>query len=116
VLGILNGTAREALYARRVGEQRAHQISSVTLVGSLAALFVALERRWPLRDRREAVQAGAGWLSLTVLFELGFGHWVAKEPWDDLLADLDLRRGRWWSLVLAWTALGPLVVRSRQVR
>lgn len=110
VIGVLNGTAREALYARRVGERSAHQISTATIIALLAGYFVALDRRWPLRSRREALGAGAGWLALTVAFEFGFGHWVAKEDWSELLADYDLSRGRLWSLVLVWTALGPLAI------
>lgn len=110
VIGVLNGTAREALYARCVGERTAHQISTATIIALLAAYFVALDRRWPLRSRREALGAGVGWLALTAAFEFGFGHWVANEDWPELLADYDLSRGRLWSLVLAWAALGPLAV------
>jgi hypothetical protein len=112
VIGVLNGTAREALYARPVGERTAHQISTATLVALLGAYFAALDRRWPLPTRGEAVGAGAGWLVLTTAFELGFGRWVAHEDWSELLADYDLRRGRVWSLVMAWTAAGPLAVRE----
>ena len=35
-----------------------------------------------------------------MLFELGFGHWVAGHPWSRLLADYDLLAGRIWVLVL----------------
>lgn len=43
-----------------------------------------------------------------MLFELGFGHWVAGHPWQRLLADYDLAAGRVWALVLLWVALTPL--------
>ena len=116
VLGAVNGTVREKLYARRVGDLRAHQISTVTLVGLLAAYFAALERRWPLGSRREALEAGAAWAAMTAAFEFGFGHWVAREEWSELLADYDIAHGRVWGLVLAWTALGPLAVREAGAR
>ena len=111
VIGVLNGAAREALYARRTGELTAHQISTATLVALLGAYFAGLDRRWPLVSRGEALGAGAGWVALTTAFEFGFGHWVAHEEWSELLADYNLSRGRLWSLVMAWTALGPLAVR-----
>ena len=108
VIGVVNGTAREALYARRSGERAAHQISTATIIALLSVYFAALDRRWPLATRGEALGVGAGWLGLTTAFEFGFGRWVAHEDWSELLADYDLSRGRLWSLVLAWTALGPL--------
>ena len=112
MLGVLNGTAREALYARRMSDRTAHQVSAATLVALLAGYFAALDRRWPLETRAQALQAGSGWLALTALFEFGFGHWVAKADWPELLADYDVRRGRLWSVVLGWTALGPLAVKE----
>jgi hypothetical protein len=110
LLGVLNGTARQMLYAERTGDRTAHQVSTATMIALLAAYFVALDRRWPLQTRARALRVGSGWLALTAMFEFGFGRWVAKEEWSDLLADYDLAHGRLWSLVLAWTALGPLAV------
>jgi hypothetical protein len=47
---------------------------------------------------------------MTVGFEFAFGRLVAKQSWQDLLADYNLARGRTWPLVLAWIAAGPAVV------
>jgi hypothetical protein len=113
--GIANGVARERTYGRRLPERTAHQLSTLTLIGMLAAGFAALERRWPLPTRRAAAEVGAGWALLTVLFELGFGRAVAHEPWQELVADYDLRRGRLWAFVPAWLVAGPLLVRERRL-
>jgi hypothetical protein len=110
LLGVLNGTARQVLYTGRTGDRTAHQLSTATMIALLAAYFVALDRRWPLQTRARALRVGSAWFALTGMFEFGFGHWVAKEEWSELLADYDLAHGRLWSLVLAWTALGPLAV------
>lgn len=112
VLGVFNGVAREALYSRHTGDRVAHQLSTATMVALLAGYFVALDRRWPLQTRGEAARVGVAWFALTATFEFGFGHWVADEEWSELLADYNLVDGRLWSLVLAWTALGPLAVRE----
>jgi hypothetical protein len=111
VIGIVNGSLREALYRDAVGDLRAHQISTATGIGLFAAYFVALERRDPLPDDRTALRVGALWLVLTVLFEFGFGRRVARQSWEQLLADYDLRRGRLWPVVLACLGLVPLVTR-----
>jgi hypothetical protein len=114
LIGVANGIVREATYGRRAGEFAAHQISGVTAVAAFAAYFRALDRRWPIPTARDAVAIGAAWLALTVAFEFSFGRLVAKQSWDELLADYDLRHGRTWPLVLAWIAAGPGVTRARR--
>jgi|tagenome__1003787_1003787.scaffolds.fasta_scaffold20987289_4 hypothetical protein len=73
LLGVLNGTARQMLYARRTGDRTAHQLATATMIALLAAYFVALDRRWPLQTRARALRVGSGWLALTAMFEFGFG-------------------------------------------
>ena len=51
---------------------------------------------------------GALWLTLTVVFEFGFGHYVIGHPWKYLLADYNIFKGRLWSLVLLVTFVSPL--------
>lgn len=111
VLGIVNGIAREKLYAPRLGSLRAHQASTVSAAALFATYFAWLQRRRPLPDDRSAAEVGLLWLVLTVLFEFGFGRAVAREEWSELLADYDVRAGRIWPLFLAWLAVGPTVVR-----
>jgi hypothetical protein len=52
---------------------------------------------------------GALWVGLTVAFEFGFGHYVMGAPWEVLLADYDILRGRLWPLVLAANLVAPLL-------
>lgn len=114
VIGVANGTLRELAYKDRVGELRAHQLSTGSAIGLFAAYFALLDRCRPLASRREALEVGAVWLALTVAFEFGFGRGVAHTSWEELLADYDVRKGRLWPLVLLWIALGPTVVRARR--
>lgn len=44
-------------------------------------------------------------------FEFGFGHWVAGESWQDLLAAYDVRRGEIWALVPAAMLVLPVATR-----
>jgi hypothetical protein len=111
VIGIANGLLREASYARKLGEGTAHQLSSVTAIAAFAAYFRALHHRWPIATDREAAEVGAAWLALTMGFELAFGRAVAKQSWQELVADYNVARGRMWPLVLAWIAIGPMVTR-----
>ncbi len=109
-LAVANGLGR-SLYAGRLGDDRAHQVSTATLIAALLTYTRAVERRWPLPTDHAAARVGATWVALTVAFEFGFGHYVAKQSWTTLLADYDLRRGRLWPLALAATAAAPALAR-----
>jgi hypothetical protein len=58
VLGIANGALRDATYKRATGELAAHQLSTITLLGLMAAYLWVLEGRWPIRTSREALASG----------------------------------------------------------
>ena len=116
VLGIANGVARDTLYADRVGELTAEQISGATLVALLAGYFWMLERRWPIPTARQALGIGATWLLLTVAFEFLFGHFGDGKSWSELLENYDLSGGHLWVLVLVWVGVGPAVIRRLATR
>ena len=112
VLGVVNGVIRETTYKDRVGELTANQISAGTLTLLLSLYFWVLQRRWPIRTTHSALQIGAAWVVLTVLFEFGFGHYVDRKSWSALFKNYDLTGGNLWLLVLVWILVGPAVVRA----
>ena len=111
VLGVANGAARETLYTDAVGEDTANAISTGTLLAMLGGYVWLLHRRWPLGSRREALSVGAAWAAMTVAFEFAFGHWVAGDPWSELLENYDVTAGRAWALVPAAMFAGPELAR-----
>jgi hypothetical protein len=111
VIGIANGVTRELVYADRVGDLTAHQLSTASAVALFAGYFWLLQKRHPLPDGLTAARVGITWLALTVLFEFGFGHYVDGQSWAELLKDYDVAAGHLWPLALAWIAAGPEVVR-----
>jgi hypothetical protein len=115
-IGVANGATRELTYGKRLGEGDANRISALTGIAAFAVLFAALQRRWPLARRSEAVTVGGAWLLLTIGFEFGFGRAVAKKSWSELGGEYDLRRGRLWPLVLLAIATGPALAREAAQR
>jgi hypothetical protein len=116
VLGIANGALRDATYKQAMGELAAHQLSTVTLLGLMAAYLWVLEGRWPIRTSREAFAIGGSWAVLTILFEFGFGHYVVGDSWSTLLRAYNPGEGRVWAAVPLWTLLGPEVIRRLRAR
>ena len=56
-----------------------------------------------------AISAGLAWLASSLVFEFIAGHYVFGLPWERILADYRIGRGRLWSLVLASEVVAPLV-------
>jgi len=109
VAAFLNGALRELLIVRLVGEQVGHVISVCVLSGvifGLAYLFVTALQ--PLPASR-LLGIGLFWLLLSLLFEFGFFHYVMHEPWEKLLADYNVFRGRLLIVVWLTTLFSPLI-------
>ena len=110
VLGVLNGTLRNYLYAEALGELPAHQVSTVTLILLIGIYTWIFNIIWRPESIVQAFTIGAIWLILTILFEFIFGHFVMGHPWSRLFYDYNILEGRIWSLVLLWTLIAPLVI------
>jgi len=114
-LAFANGALREAALVPWVGDQRGHQVSSVTLALAIFALtYVSIGWIRP-RGGTDAVMVGLLWLVLVLAFEFALGR-ARGTPWSVLLADYNIAAGRLWVLVLITTAAAPYVAaRMRHV-
>jgi hypothetical protein len=108
-VAIANGVLRQATYGRHLSDLAAHQLSTLTGILLTGAVVWALNQFWPIRSAQEAWIIGVCWLLMTVVFEFGFGHYVAGHSWARLFADYNLLEGRVWSLFLAWITVMPYV-------
>ncbi|MBN2719690.1 MAG: hypothetical protein JXR72_01165 [Proteobacteria bacterium] len=108
-LAVANGVFREAVIAPRLGAQGGHVLSTLILCFAIFAVtWFTLPWIEPRRGR-EALLVGALWLALTLAFEFLAGHYLFGHPWEKLLADYDIARGRVWPLVLVTTLLAPWI-------
>jgi len=119
IIAILNGALRAKVFAPRMADIRAHQLS--TLVGlCLFSIYMwFLTGVTPIRSGRLALLIGGIWLAMTIAFEFLFGHFIVGHSWRHLLHDYNLLAGRLWVLVPVWTAVAPYVfyrVRSSKGR
>lgn len=109
-VAIANGLLRERTYGRRISELHAHQLSTLIgmfLTGLAVSLFALLA---PLSDAGDAIRIGLVWVGFTVVFEFGFGHWIAGQTWARLLEDYNLFAGRLWLIFLVWLGALPYLV------
>lgn len=106
-VAILNGTFRVGVLISRVGEATAHGFSTLMLCIIIAVVsWVSIVWLNPAKPDQAATVA-ALWVSMTVAFEFGFGHFVAGKSWAVLLADYNILQGRTWVLVPVTVAAAP---------
>jgi hypothetical protein len=110
LIAIANGVARDKGYKRYFKELRAHQISTLTGIVLFTAYAWMLSLHWPLESSKQALAVGAIWFVLTIIFEIVFGHFVARFTWRRLAMDYNLLHGRVWVVLLAWLIVLPYVV------
>jgi hypothetical protein len=113
-IAILNGIFRESVFAKRLSELWAHQLSCLTGVLLFFGYTWLLSLIWPLQSTRQALTVGCIWLLLTIAFEFSFGHYVVRHSWDKLLQDYNVLAGRLWVFVLLAVAFLPLIVFTSQ--
>lgn len=112
VIGVVNGIIRGTTYGKFVSERTAHQISTGTCtLGMVGGSYLLLRNVVGGVSDRTLLGVGAGWALATVIFEFGFGHYVAHEPWAKLARAYDLRSGQLWSALPLTILLSPLLVK-----
>ena len=110
MLGVLNGFLRNTLYLDALGDLRVHQVSTVVLMVLITVYTWVFSLFWIPESVVQALIIGIIWLTLTVVFEFVFGHYIMGHPWSRLFHDYNITEGRIWSLVLIWTFITPLLV------
>lgn len=113
---VLNGAARDMLYQPALGYDLGHSTSSVLAVAIVWAAAYAFVRATPDARHAEWKRVGLLWLALTVAFEFLAGHYIFGTPWEALLADYNLARGRLWIFVLISTYAAPVYWSSKLYR
>jgi hypothetical protein len=107
VLAVANGVFREGVLKPRMGERMAHVVSTLLLS---AAVFVVtfLSIGWiGPQSLGQAWGVGVGWVLVTLAFEFLAGHYVFKNPWEKIIGDYRVTRGRVWLLVPICTFFAP---------
>lgn len=113
LLAIINAGIRNSVYTPAIGDLRAHQLSTIIFI-LLILLVTYLFLRFSniqLSDK-DAFILGSIWLLLTICFEFLAGHFVFGNPWDKLVADYNILRGRIWSLVLITIFFAPYLTKK----
>ena len=111
VIAVCLGALREQFVVPAFGEPTGHIIGTIAFLGVMLAIMVFFVR-WirPYCSFIDLWLIGLFWLTLTIAFEFLFFHFAAGKPWEVLLADYNIFRGRIWVLVPATELFGPPII------
>jgi len=110
LMAILNGAFRDVVLTPRLGDLGARAVSCLTLAAVIVIVtWISLPWIRPVLTA-DAWRIGSMWLTMTLIFEFGAGHYLFGAPWTTLLADYNLLAGRLWTLVLVETLTAPALV------
>lgn len=107
-IAVINGTARDLVYKKHLGDVTAHQLSTVSLLILLGVYIRFVINKYTPASDIQAIQIGFLWMCLTLAFEFGLGR-VRGRSWPMLLADYHILKGRIWILVPLWTMIAPWI-------
>ncbi len=86
----------------------AFRTSGLLLCCCIVAVSVVLVPWFGQLRRASYLLLGLFWLCLTLAFEFGFGHFVLRKTWPQLLEAYTFADGNLWPLVLAVIVFAPL--------
>lgn len=117
VMAIGNGLFRNEVLMPLLGQELALPASGITL--AIIVLFVTY-LAYPFLKADTAVArwlVGLQWVTMTLLFEFLFGHYVVGKSWAVLMRTFNILEGDLFLLVLLVTLTAPnLVMRYREKR
>ena len=108
LIAIANGAARDLWYKKYMPELKAHQLSTISFVILLAVYIGFIINRFPPGSTMQALLIGMIWVTLTLLFEFGFGL-LRGNSFRHLLSDYNIFKGRLWILIPAWVLVAPYI-------
>lgn len=109
IIAVANGIVREKLYGQSMSELSAHQLSTLIAIILLGIYIFVLTIVFPIQSAKQAFTISGIWVTMTVIFEFVFGHFVAGHSWTTLFMDYNILKGRVWVFVLIWTFIAPYV-------
>ena len=109
IMASVNGGVREALLVPMMGFGPARAVSTLLLC-AIVFLLTYFTIRWiEPRSSRDTWIIGALWVALTLGFEFLAGHYLFGNPWNELLQEYNVFRGRIWILAVATIVVAPWV-------
>lgn len=108
VIAFANATLRQLLFIKSMGEIKAHQLSTITLIIFCSIYVWFVFPFLHIQHFRQALMIGLVWVLLTVAFEFLLGR-LTNKSWSYLLDNYNLGSGHIWPVFLIWLLFLPYI-------
>lgn len=101
LLAVSNGFFRVGVLNKRFTDGVAHVISTLILCAIIIAIAFATSDWMGYPTIGAAWLVSVGWLLATLAFEFLAGHYLFGNPWEKIISDYNVTKGRVWLLIPA---------------
>ena len=110
VFAVLNGMIRENVFIPYLGEGISLPLSGITLSIIIFAITYFTFNIFGKNKYQAYIYVGILWVTMTLLFEFIFGHYVLKISWVELLQVFNIFEGNLFVLALIVSLISPALV------
>lgn len=110
IVAVINGIFRESILVPYFGEAVALPASGITLA---IIIFIIIYLSFKLFGKNKYLSylyMGIQFVTMTLVFEFVFGHYVIGKSWSELLQVFNILEGDLFILALLVSLLSPLLV------
>lgn len=110
IVAVINGIFRESILVPYFGEAVALPASGITLA---IIIFIIIYLSFKLFGKNKYLSylyIGIQFVTMTLVFEFVFGHYVIGKSWSELLQVFNILEGDLFILALLVSLLSPLLV------
>ena len=90
---VVHGAVRTLWLAPAIGEFRARQVGVFTGSAIILAIVLLCVRWIGCAKSKFLIAVGIAWLALTLVFEIGLGHFAFGYSWQRIGEDYDILKG-----------------------
>jgi len=109
IAAIANGIFREKVLNKTLGDAKALPISGVILAMLIAGVIYQAVDLFVSDSFTVYLWIGISWVSLTLIFEYGFGHFVRGMKLSEINKVFHINKGNLFILVLLITLISPVI-------
>ncbi len=110
LLAIVNGLFRESILVPYCGQSIALPSSGIMLSMIILTITYFSFKLFEKNNSLTYFLIGIQWVSMTLLFEFVFGHYVVGKSWSELLQVFNILEGNLFSVVLLISLFSPTLV------
>jgi hypothetical protein len=106
---MIHGMLRAVVLVPWVGEFRSNQIGVFTGSAIIMAIAWMMIRWIGAKETSDLLMVGLIWMTLTLAFEILFGHFVMGMGWERIRADYNIAQGGLMPLGLVVLCISPMI-------